>query len=205
MSDQYTASSGATPSLDEKLSALRGFLKKHRTVLLTSRAPSGQLHARCMAPAEITPDWKFRFIYDRDSYKDNEIENDDHVNIAVDAMESNDGWVSIAGKAGRNEDNELIKKLYNPTLKAWFGDKGDGVHTGGPEDPRMAVIEVKVDEIRHYHQTRTAIGTAVDVISSAIGGETATPGEVRTITGQEIQAAWAKGELKEPEGFQKSS
>lgn len=96
-----------------------------------------------------------------------------------------------------------MKKLYNPTLKAWFGDKGDGVHTGGPEDPRMAVIEVKVDEIRHYAQKRTMIGQAVDVVSSTITGSVATPGEIRTITGEEIAAAWEKGELKEPDGFKK--
>ena len=100
--------------------------------------------------------------------------------------------------ASRNADKELVKKLYNPSLKAWFGDKGDGVHTGDATDPRMAVIEVKVDEIRHFHQVKTKIGTAVDVVASAITGNTAQPGEVRTITGEEIAAAWAKGELKEP-------
>ena len=26
---------------------------------------------------------------------------------------------------------------------AWFGDLKDGVHTGGPEDPRMKLIEIK--------------------------------------------------------------
>ena len=98
----------------------------------------------------------------------------------------------------RIEEEGLVAKLYNPTIKAWFGDKGDGVHTGEPGDPRMAVIEVKVDEIRHYAQARTSVGTAVDVVASAITGSTATPGQIRTITGQEIAAAWSAGNLKEP-------
>ena len=73
---QYTAAAGADASLAEKLSAVRGFLTKRKAVMLTTRAPNGALHSRCMAPAEITPDWKFRFIYDRDSYWDTEIENE---------------------------------------------------------------------------------------------------------------------------------
>jgi len=64
------------PALDEKLSALNGFLDKHKFVLLTCRAPDGSLHARTMAIADKTKDMKIRFIYDRDSYKDTEIDNE---------------------------------------------------------------------------------------------------------------------------------
>lgn len=97
----------------------------------------------------------------------------------------------------RNNEEGLVSKLYTPDTKAWFGDKGDGVHNGEASDPRITVLEVSVDEIRHFHQTRTMIGQAVDVVSNAIGGGVAKPGEIRTITGQEISAAWSKGELKE--------
>jgi hypothetical protein len=71
------------------------------------------------------------------------------------------------------------------------------VHNGTPSDPRVAVMEIQVDEIRHFHQVKTLVGMAVDVVSSAVGGSTAKPGEIRTITGEEIKAAWSKGELKE--------
>lgn len=198
MSDQYTQASGAGPALSEKLDALRAFVGRHKIVMLVTRAPGGALHSRCMAIADITPDWKIRFIYDNESYKDTEVGLDDHVNIAINGMDKNDGWASIAGKASRNNEEGLVAQLYNPSLKAWFGDKGDGVRNGEPSDPRMTVLEVKIDEVRHFHQTKTSIGTAVDVVASAITGSVATPGEVRTITGQEIAQAWAKGELKEP-------
>lgn len=62
----------------------------------------------------------------------------------------------------------------------------------------MVALEVKIDEIRHYHQVKTAIGTAVDIVASAIAGSTAVPGQIRTITGQEIASAWSSHELKEP-------
>jgi general stress protein 26 len=83
-------------------------------------------------------------------------------------------------------DNGLVEKLYNPSIKAWFGDKGDGVHTGGPEDPRMAVIEVVPDEIRHYHQERSGLGVLGEVVAATITGNTASPGSIRTITREEL-------------------
>lgn len=97
----------------------------------------------------------------------------------------------------KSNDTSLVEKLYDPTIKAWFADKGDGVHDGSPSDPRVSVLEVNVDEIRHFAHTKTSIGTAVDIITSTITGSTATPGEIRTITREEIASAWAAGELKE--------
>ena len=90
-----------------------------------------------------------------------------------------------------------MEKLYNPTIKAWFGDKGDGVHDGSASDPRVAVLEVTVEQIRHFYQKRTTLGTVADVVASAVTGNVAQPGEIRQIEGKEIADAWAKGELKE--------
>lgn len=76
MSDQYSATASESPSLTTKLTDARAFLANHKTVLLTTRSPKGALHARTMAVAEITPDWKFRFIYDNESYKEKEVESE---------------------------------------------------------------------------------------------------------------------------------
>jgi general stress protein 26 len=75
--DQYSqAAAKPQVPLNTKLADLRGFLNKHKTVLLTTRAPDGSLHARVMAIAEITPEWKFRFIYDNESYKETEVDHE---------------------------------------------------------------------------------------------------------------------------------
>jgi hypothetical protein len=71
-----TKAQESSPSFEEKLTALNGFLDKHKFVLLTCRAPDGSLHARTMAIADKTKDMKVRFIYDRDSYKETEIDNE---------------------------------------------------------------------------------------------------------------------------------
>jgi general stress protein 26 len=65
-----------------------------------------------------------------------------------------------------------IKKLYNPSIKSWFGDLKDGVRTGEPGDPRIAVIQVVPDDIRYWVKTRTSLGQAAEVWKGAITGET---------------------------------
>ncbi|KIR24694.1 hypothetical protein I307_06586 [Cryptococcus deuterogattii 99/473] len=107
MPDQYSAASASNPSLTQKLTDLRSLLSTQKTVILVTHAPNGRLHGRVMAIAEITKDWKFFFIYDRESYKEQEVDNDFHVNISIDAMAYNKGWASIAGKANLFQEDQL--------------------------------------------------------------------------------------------------
>lgn len=65
------------------------------------------------------------------------------VNITFHDSSSQD-WISITGEAvTASSDDPRIKQIYSKIVSAWFGDLGDGIHTGGPEDPRMSLIEVK--------------------------------------------------------------
>ena len=76
MSDEYSKQAAGQPSLEEKIADARHFVDSHKTVLLTTRSPNGQLHARTMAIAQVTDDWKIRFIYDGESYKEREVDNE---------------------------------------------------------------------------------------------------------------------------------
>ena len=65
-------------------------------------------------------------------------------------------------------------------IGSYFGDLGDGIHKGDENDPRVAVIEVVPDEIRYWLPMATR-----DV---ALKGEVTAPGELRTITNEEVSA-----------------
>lgn len=57
---------------------------------------------------------------------------------------SNQDWISITGEAvTSSNDDPRIKEIWSKGVSAWFGDLGDGVHTGGAEDPRMKLIEIQ--------------------------------------------------------------
>jgi hypothetical protein len=71
-------------------------------------------------------------------------------------------------------------------MSAWFGDLKDGVHKGDANDPRVSIIQVIPDEIRYWYSTKGRISRAVVVSVSTMTGKTATPGELRTITKDEV-------------------
>lgn len=94
-----------------------------------------------MAVAKRTgPD--FLFIANANSQKFDDLKHSSIANLYFHS--SKQDWISVTGEAvvASNEDAR-IKELYSKTVSAWFGDLGDGVHTGGPEDPRMKLIEVQ--------------------------------------------------------------
>lgn len=78
-------------------------------------------------------------------------------------------------------------------MNAWFGDLKDGVHTGGPEDPRMALIEVKSKYISYWKSERTKLGFAKEVTQASITGEVAETGVQRELKEADIQRARESG------------
>lgn len=101
-------------------------------------------------------------------------------------IDSSGQWASVSGTAAVDVDRELVRKHYSPALKAWLGDLGDGVHDGGPEDPRIGVIRVKSDLITYSINNKSIVGRAFDIAKGIATGET--PGfiSVRDITKQEL-------------------
>lgn len=68
-----------------------------------------------------------------------------------------------------------------------FGDLGDGVHTGGPEDPRMALIEIKSKYIVYWKSTVGKLGFMKEVGQAAMTGKVAQNGVQRQFTEDVIQ------------------
>ncbi|KAG8734933.1 hypothetical protein FRC10_011208 [Ceratobasidium sp. 414] len=183
MSDSYTkkaTNQNLTPQ--QKIDGLKEILATTKTGMLTTRGTNGELHSRAMAPAssEGVP-----YTYGALNYKTDEMEANSQVNVSFFDLGSSN-WVSIAGTASLSQDKEKIKKLWSPLTKAWFGNLGDGIHKGDENDPRVVIIDVAPSEIRYWRSTRTKVGAAIEVVTSAVTGDVASPGELRTITKQEL-------------------
>jgi hypothetical protein len=80
-----------------------------------------------------------------------------------------------------------IDHSFTCSVSAWFGDLHDGVHKGGPTDPRVSVIVVVPEEIRYWLETEGSVARGIDVAVSAVTGHTAVPGELRTLSKAEIE------------------
>ncbi|EJU04364.1 hypothetical protein DACRYDRAFT_14463 [Dacryopinax primogenitus] len=184
----------SVPVLMSLRTGLKQVLKSTKYCMFTTRSPEGELHARCMAPAStrqpadvgLAEGLRFSFIANNATFKMDEIEFDSHVNVSF-LDPSSTCWVSVAGKAQITNDRETIKSLWSPLVAAWFGDLGDGVHKGDASDPRVSAIQVVPDSIRYWYAQRSSLGQMTEIVTSAMTGGTAAPGQLRTITKAEIQ------------------
>ncbi|CED83196.1 Pyridoxamine 5'-phosphate oxidase-like, FMN-binding domain [Phaffia rhodozyma] len=186
--DPYTAVNNDDPNVKQKVDGLLGVIKSVGTAMLTTRAPdSEELHSRAMYPSSIDH-LKFTFFGNVESGKFDGIEKDKHVNISY-YNSDNTSWVSIAGVANISNDRERIKELYSPHLKAWFGDLGDGKHTGEADDPRIELIEVTPKEIRYFVEQKNIVTKSIDIVTSAVTGSVAQPGKLVVLNGHELETA----------------
>ncbi|EEB90090.1 hypothetical protein MPER_11752 [Moniliophthora perniciosa FA553] len=189
--DPYVSKSentDATPQ--QKIHDLQQLIKVAHSGMLVTRSSDGSLHSRAMAP--VAPDSETQlnllFFANNASHKFEEIQHDSHVNVSF-YNSDNTSWASYAGIARIKQDPDLIRKHWPSIQSAWFGDLKDGVHKGDENDPRVSLIEVEPYEIRYFMATKGAIGRAIETGVSALTKGISTPGELRTLTKEEIQLA----------------
>ena len=169
---QYDSSA----SMDEQFNDLYSIVDGLKTCMLnTYREGTGPV-GRSMALAKrVGPD----FLYLANAHSNKikvDLAKNKEVQITFQDTKNQD-WVTVAGTAATVDNKDpRIKDLYSPTISAWFGDLGDGVHNGGDssttvlvvvmcshlagkaEDPRMTLIEVKSKYICYWKHTVGALG-----------------------------------------------
>jgi general stress protein 26 len=94
-------------------------------------------------------------------------------------------WVSVSGVARISKDRHLIKSLYKPDWKIWFGDEG-GKKDGGPNDPRLALIFVDIDSVTYMKNDKPRPMILWEIIKARVTGKPADIAEPREITGAEL-------------------
>ena len=175
-------------SLETKVGDLVHFMTKCKFGMMTTRdATSGTLDSRCMAIAATeTGGVDLLFYTNTESHKTDELASDPHINISF--SNPSGEWASIAGKAQiAADDRELIKKHYNPSLRAWVGDLGDGVHDGSANDPRIAIIRVRADTATYSITSTGLLGHAAEVARGAITGKPAHVNKLRELSRENIE------------------
>lgn len=154
-------------------------------LLGTNRPDVGPVHRSMAVAKRDGPD--FLFLANNNSEKFKDIENDKTATVTFQNSSSQD-WISVTGKVTTtSNDDPRIKELYSKGTSAWFGDLGDGVHTGGPEDPRMTLIEVKSTYISYWQSTVTSVGFIKEVAQASMTGKIANNGNLRQLTKEDIE------------------
>ncbi|KAG6332384.1 hypothetical protein ID866_6704 [Astraeus odoratus] len=186
--DPYTAQAENNDlTLQEKIKDLHTIINAAKTGMLVTRNTDGNLHSRAMNPASPLDDTQLNLVFlaNNVSGKFEEIEHDSNVNVSF-FDSSTTSWVSYAGKARVTQDKDLIHKYWSTFVTGYIGDLKDGVHQGDADDPRVSAIEVIPDEIHYWFTTKGTVARTVQVAASAATGKVTAPGELRTITKEEV-------------------
>jgi general stress protein 26 len=95
-------------------------------------------------------------------------------------------WASVSGAATIHSDRDTIAKYYTPELKVWLGDLGDGVHNGGPSDPRIGIIRLESKFVTYTIAKKGLIGRTVDIVKGAAKGEAPSINRMRELSEKEL-------------------
>ncbi|GMG34118.1 blue light-inducible protein Bli-3 [Aspergillus flavus] len=186
--DPYKAKSLEDPPLAQKVEDLVDFISEAKFGMLTTKiAGSEYLTSRCMALAgKEHGGIDLLFHINLFSSKTLDINtNPSEVNMSfLDPVSGS--WASISGTASIVADKALIEKYYSPTLPAWLGDLGDGVHDGSPSDPRIGVIKLEAKLATYAVATRGIFGKAIETIKSATKGDVPAINSIRELSEQEL-------------------
>jgi general stress protein 26 len=153
--------------------------------MLTTRRRDGRLVTRPMATQKREPGSDVWFVTDMESGKIDELVGDPNVSLAYYNVKSWE-WVSVSGTATLTTDREMIRQLYKPDWKAWFGDEG-GNRDGGPNDPRFALILIDATSVVYGKRNKPKPLALFEVVKGLITGSEPDVADVRRISGRELE------------------
>lgn len=173
-------------SPEKKIEELYALVDGIDIAMMTSRNFDGTLISRPMATQAKRPRVDFWFVTSTETHKVDEIQAQPEVNLAYYNNKSRE-WVSVSGTARVVTDRDLIRTLYKPDWKAWFGDEG-GDRNGGPNDPRLALIEVEAHEATYLKSNQPRAVQLFKVAKAMITGTAPKIGDMRHVGKKELEA-----------------
>lgn len=176
----------ATPA-SKKLDDLYKLIDGIEVAMFTTRRADGQLVSRPMQAQKRNEVADLWFVTDVDSHKLDELDHDAHVNLSFYKDRTRE-WVSVAGTARISQDRELIRKVYQPDWRAWFGDQG-GARDGGPDDPRLALVLVHAQSVIYSITTKSQPMVLFEVAKGMITGSVPDVAEIREMGERELKRA----------------
>jgi general stress protein 26 len=170
---------------EKKLDELYGLIDGMEVAMMTTRRPDGHLVSRAMQTQERRGTADLWFVTDVEAHKLEELAHDPHVNLAYYRDRTRE-WVSVSGTAILTRDRDLIRAFYKPDWKIWFPNEG-GDRTGGPDDPRIALILVTAHTVVFSKKDRPAPVQLFSMVKAMVTGDAPKVADVRTLDADELQ------------------
>jgi general stress protein 26 len=120
----------------------------------------GTTHARPMDVRKVDDAGDLWFLSSDDSHKNEELLHDPRVRLYFQSP-SRSEFLELSGMASVTKDEDQIRELWDPALKAWF--------SGGAEDPRITVIRVSPTGGYYWDAKHDTVGAGVKMLIAMLG------------------------------------
>lgn len=145
--------------------SLINLIRDIKFTMFTTVSEDGSIHSRPMG--NLTANLKsfdgtLWFFSKKDSFKNHDLENDQHVNLAY-ASPEKQKYISISGRGFVSTEKEKMKELWNPILKTWFPE--------GLDDPEISLIGVKVESAEIWDAPPSGVVHALGFVKQAVTGK----------------------------------
>lgn len=177
-------------STTKKLQQLYELIDGIEIAMLTTRTADGSLVSRPMQTQARRAGTDLWFMTVTDTAKLDELDFDPHVNLGY-YKDGTREYVSVSGRARVTQDRTLIRQLYKPDWKAWLGDEG-GDRDGGPDDPRIALIEVQAESAAYLKSTEPRLISLFKVAKAIATGNPPDVGEAGQLNADELALGQAR-------------
>ena len=173
--------------LERKLDDLYDLIDGIDIAMLTTHALDGSLVSRPLQTQKRTDGVDLWFMTSTDTHKVEELQANPEVNVSY-YKDGSREWVSVSGRARVTQERSRIHELYKPDWKAWLEDQG-GARNGGPDDPRIALIEVDARSVTYMKSNQPRVVAMFKVMHALATGEPPKVGSVRQVEGSELREA----------------
>lgn len=179
-------------STEQKLEQLYALIDGIEVAMLTTRRADGTLVSRPMQTQARRAGTDLWFMTSVDSGKVDELITEPQVNLGYYKDRTRE-YVSVSGRARVTQDRALIHELYKPDWKAWLGDEG-GERDGGPDDPRIALIEVIADSAFYLKSDKPQLLQLFSVAKAIATGNPPKAGDAGELDRLELAQGAARSE-----------
>ncbi len=145
------------------------FNNKEKVKELVSRSRVGMLGTleagfmkfRPMSHVDIDDDGNIWFFTSKDSWKAEDVQRNPTVQLIY-VNESDSCYLSIEGTAYLSFDQQRMRELFNPFVKAWFPK--------GLKDPSLALLIVHPMEMEYWSNDDSKVLTYLKILTAAATG-----------------------------------
>ncbi len=128
------------PTRDEAIATVASMIKDIPVAMLTTTG-LGRLRSRPMVAQRGPFDGSLWFLTARETGKTGEIRDRQAVHVTF-VSPADNRYVWASGTASIVDDRVLLKSLWHPGYLPWL--------PGGPDDPGLSLIKVRVEEAEYW-------------------------------------------------------